>query len=68
MRVFVCVCVNAAAATQFSVNSVLFKNKYIKIQTIYYNLRKAIEGYLDSVPSLTFYTIKTKLIMHAFHS
>ena len=29
---------------------------------------KTIEGYLDSVPSLTFNTIKTKLIMHAFHS
>ena len=31
-------------------------------------LRKTIEGYLVSVPSLTFNTIKTKLIMHAFHS
>ena len=31
-------------------------------------LRKTIEGYLDSVPSLTFNTIKTKLIMHAFNS
>ena len=31
-------------------------------------LRKTIEGYLDSVASLTFNTIKTKLIMHAFHS
>ena len=31
-------------------------------------LRKTIEGYFDSVPSLTFNTIKTKLIMHAFHS
>ena len=31
-------------------------------------LRKTIEGYLESVPSLTFNTIKTKLIMHAFHS
>ena len=31
-------------------------------------LRKTIEGYLDSIPSLTFNTIKTKLIMHAFHS
>ena len=31
-------------------------------------LRKTIEGYLDSVPSFTFNTIKTKLIMHAFHS
>ena len=30
-------------------------------------LRKTIEGYLDSVPSLTFNTIKTLLIMHAFH-
>ena len=31
-------------------------------------LRKTIEGYLDSVQSLTFNTIKTKPIMHAFHS
>ena len=31
-------------------------------------LRKTIEGYLESVPSLTFITIKTKLIVHAFHS
>ena len=31
-------------------------------------LRKTIEGYLDSVPSLTFNTIKTKPIMHASHS
>ena len=27
-------------------------------------LRKTIEGYLDTVPSLTFNAIKTKLIMH----
>ena len=33
-----------------------------------YILRKTIEGYLDSFPSLTFNTINTKLIMHAFHS
>ena len=31
-------------------------------------LRKTIEGYLDSVPSLTSNTIKTLLIIHAFHS
>ena len=31
-------------------------------------LRKTIEGYLDSVPSPTFNTIKTLIIMHAFHS
>ena len=31
-------------------------------------LRKTIEGYLDSVLSLTSNTIKTLLIMHAFHS
>ena len=31
-------------------------------------LRKTIEGYLDSVPSLTFNTIKTLLITHALHS
>ena len=30
--------------------------------------QKTIEGYLDSVQSLTFNTIKTLLIMHAFHS
>ena len=35
---------------------------------VYSILRKAIEGYLDSVPSLIFNKIKTKLIMHAFHS
>ena len=29
---------------------------------------KTIKGYLDSVPSLTSNTIKTLLIMHAFHS
>ena len=30
-----------------------------------YILRKTIEGYLDSVPAPTYYTIKTKLIgMH----
>ena len=33
-----------------------------------YILRKTNEGYLETVPSLTFNTIKTKLIMHAFHS
>ena len=31
-------------------------------------LRKTIEGYLDSVPSLSLNTIKTLLIMYAFHS
>ena len=31
-------------------------------------LRKTIEGYLDSVSSLTFNTIKTLLVMHVFHS
>ena len=31
-------------------------------------LRKRIERYLDSVPSQTFNTIKTKLIMCSFHS
>ena len=30
-------------------------------------LRKTIEGYLNSVPYRTFNTIKTKLIVHAFH-
>ena len=33
-----------------------------------YILRKTIEGYLVSVPSLTFNTIKTKLIIYVFHS
>ena len=31
-------------------------------------LRKTIEGYLGSVPSLTFNTIKNLLIMYAFQS
>ena len=31
-------------------------------------LRKTIEGYPDSVPSLTSNTIKTLLNMHVFHS
>ena len=37
---------------------------------IYYTcvLRKNIEGYLDSVPSLTSNATKTLLIMHAFHN
>ena len=30
--------------------------------------RKIIEGYLDLIPTLTFNTIKTKLIIQAFHS
>ena len=33
-----------------------------------HTLRKTIEGNLDLFPSLTFNTIKTKLIIHAFHS
>ena len=40
-------------------------NHYALLHTI---LRKTIEGYLDSVPSLTLDTIKTKLIMNASHS
>ena len=43
------------------------KEESISIQRVNI-LRKTIEGYLDSVPSLTFNTIKTLLIMHAFHS
>ena len=31
-------------------------------------LRKTIEGYFDSDPSLTFNKIKSKPIMHAFYS
>ena len=42
-----------------------FEAWYVAHHTI---LRKTIEGYLDSVRSLTFNTIKTKLIMHAVHS
>ena len=33
-----------------------------------YILRKTVEGYLDSVPYLTFNTINSNLIMDAFHS
>ena len=35
---------------------------------IYKYTQKTIEGYLDSVQPLTFNTIKTELIMYAFHS
>ena len=38
------------------------------INNNYNILRKTIEGYLDSVPSLTSNTIKTLLIMNSFHS
>ena len=38
------------------------KNKLV------YILRKTIEGYLGSAPSLTFNTIKTKIIINTFHS
>ena len=44
---------------------VVISLKYATLLTI---LRETIEGYLDSVSSLTFNTIKTKLIMHEFHS
>ena len=40
----------------------------MSVKSMRYILRKTIEGYLDSVPSLTSNTIITKLIMHAFHS
>ena len=43
----------------------IFVNARLSCLTI---LRKLIEGYLDSVPSLTFNAMKTKPIMHAFHS
>ena len=33
-----------------------------------YTQKKTTEGYLDSVPSLTFNVIQTKLIMHALYS
>ena len=46
----------------------LFLIKELKRFCILNMLGKTIEGYLDSVPSLTFNTIKTKLIMHAFRS
>ena len=39
---------------------------FIKPLNIY--SEKTIEGYLDSVPSLTSNTIKTLLIMNSFHS
>ena len=42
--------------------SILYQSQGVSI------LRKTMEGYLDSVPYLTFNTIKTYLIMHAFHS
>ena len=45
--------------------SVMKSLKSLSLESI---LRKTIEGYLESVPSLTFKTIKTKLIIHAFHS
>ena len=38
------------------------------IERMHYILRKTIEGYLDSDPSLIINTIKTKLIMHACQS
>ena len=40
----------------------------IFVRYMIYILRKTIEGYSDSVPSLTSNTVKTLLIMHAFHS
>ena len=39
---------------------------FICATTDVYILRKTIEGYLDSVPSLTFNAINFLLIMHAF--
>ena len=33
-----------------------------------YTQKKTIEGYLNSVPSLTFNTIKTNLIMHVHYA
>ena len=44
------------------------KGHWSEVVVHLYILRKTIEGYLDSVPSLTFNTIKTKLIMHAYHT
>ena len=54
-------CAGASLRRQLNIIKILYIVKHI------YILRKTIEGYLDSVPSLTFNTIKTKLIMHAFH-
>ena len=53
----------------------MLKDFFIFLNSIFnsnaeYILRKTIEGYFNSVPSLTFNTIKTKQnkIMHAFHN
>ena len=51
---------NARLAEHFN-----FFHEFNKFNNI---LRKTIEGYLDSVPSLTSNIIKTLLIIHAFHS
>ena len=50
------------------VKSALQKMSYFWYMYSKYIPRKTIEGYLGSGSSLTFNTIKTKLIMHAFHS
>ena len=52
---------------KYNVNSEILAILFLRI-SLRHILRKTIEGYLDSVPSLIFNTIKTLLIMHAFHS
>ena len=44
------------------------EGRFLKLDFSADILRKTIEGYLDSVPSLKFNIIQIKLIMHAFHS
>ena len=49
--------------------SLIFMFQGQQINKIEYNiLRKTIEGYLDSVQSLTPNIIKTELNVHAFHN
>ena len=45
-----------------------FISQYEQVKVVQNILRKTIARYLGSVPSLTFNTIKTKLIMPAFYS
>ena len=52
----------------FLQNNKFFVSVVTLCDIFYSILRKTNEGYLDLVPSLTFNTIKTLLIMHAFNS
>ena len=65
---FLCYC-PCLSVGNYNVKLILaFLCNELHISQSYYILRKTIEGYLDSVPSLTSNTIKTLLIMHVFHS